>query len=376
MRPMIATLLALALAGCGTRTETQTTTSQQVDTRSFLLNAKDFDLQTVVGMVKSNKVGSAEALEKAINSDNGISNVDIDKDGKVDYISVKEGRKGDAVSLDLIAIPSGTQNPAEGVVIASITFSKDTQTNTVVVSGGYPQYVDGYAENYYTYRHPGLGFGEAMFLAWMFSPRPLYYQPYYYRSYYAPRPVYSHSVLTTRRTTYRAATGAPAISSSRRPSAYTIPSAKVPSRFQPAPRSAGSSFTERSGQGRGFQPRATVPNKPSSWGTQSAGTRSSGWGNSSGSGRSPGWGKASPGAPRSSGWGSSSGSSRSSGWGSSGGSKSSGWGRTSAPSAPSRSSGWGSSGGSRSSSWGSSSGSRSSGWGSSRSGSSFGGRRR
>lgn len=145
-------------------------------------------------MVKSNRVKSAEELEKAINSDNGINNVDVDKDGKIDYISVKEGRKGDAISLDLMAVPSGTQNPAEGVVVASITFSKNTQTNTVEVSGGYPNYVSGYQDNYYSYRHNGLSFGEAMFLAWMFSPRTAYYyNPYYYRSY-VPRPIYSTNV--------------------------------------------------------------------------------------------------------------------------------------------------------------------------------------
>lgn len=378
MRPMMAAMLALALAGCSSRTETQTTTSQQVDTQSFLLNAKDLDLQAVVGMVKSNRVKSAEELEKAINSDNGINNVDVDKDGKIDYISVKEGRKGDAISLDLMAVPSGTQNPAEAVVVASITFSKNTQTNTVEVSGGFPNYVDGYQDNYYSYQHRGLSFGEAMFLAWMFTPRPLYYQPYYYRSYVA-RPIYSHSVLTTRRTVYRTP-GSTVVSSSRRPSAYTIPSAKVPSRFQPAPRSAGNSFTERSGQGRSFQNRTGAPNRPSTWGTPSSpsaprssgwsgssGSRSSSWGSSSGSNRSSSWGSSRttiPSAPKSSSWGGSSGS-RNSSWGSS---------RSTTPSAP-RSSSWGGSSGSRSSSWGSS-GSRSSGFGRSSGGSFGGGRRR
>jgi hypothetical protein len=374
--------LILALCACDTRTEAQTTISQQVDTQSNLVDAKDLDLQTIVGMVKSNKVANAEQLEKAINSDNGINNVDVDKDGKIDYVAVREGRKGDAVALDLVAIPSGTRNQAEGVVVASITFRKDVQTNTVEVSGGYPTYVNGYGDYYYSYRQPGLTFGQAMFLYWAFSPRPAYYYHPYFSSY-AYRPVYSHSVLTTRRTTYRSSVGSSAILSSRRPSTYTIPSAKVPSRFAPAPRSSGSSFTERSGQGRGFQNRTGAANKPSTWGTPS--NSSSGWGSASGS-------HSTPSAPRSSSLGLSSGSKssswgsshttapsapRSSSWGSSSGSRSSSWGssRSTTPSAP-RSSSWGSSSGSRSSSWGSSSGSRSSSWGSSGRSSFGGGRRR
>lgn len=351
-------LFALSLIGCETRTSTNTTTTQQFETQTNLMDAKDLDLQAIVGMVKSDKVKSAEDLEKAINADNGLNNVDVDKDGKIDYISVKEGRKGDAISLDLMAIPSGTQNASEGVVVASITFSKNTQTNTVEVSGGYPHYVNGYQDHYYSYNHHGLSFGETMFLAWMFTPRPMYYQSMYYRSY-VPRPLYSTSVLTTRRTVYRSP-GSTVVSSSRRPSSYTIPSAKVPSRFAPAPRSTGSSFTERSGQGRAFQPRSNTPTRPSTWGSSSSG-KSSSFGSSSGS--------------KGSTWGNSSGS-RSSGWGSNSSGKSSSWGSSSSG----RSSSFGSSSGGKSSSWGSSSG-RSSSFGSSSGrssfgGSSFGGRRR
>lgn len=330
-------LIFVAGCNCNSRTHTETRTTTTVSGQTNLLDANDFHLQTVMAMIKENKVDSAESLEKAINGTNGINNVDVDKDGQIDYISVKERREGDAIHLDMMALPSSTKDPKEAVTVASVSFSKNTSTNSVEVRGGYPNYVHGYNDHYYHYRRPGLTFGEAMFLAWMFTPRPIYYHPYGYRTYgYAPRPVYTRSQLSTRRTTYRKQTRVGPVRRVTRPKSYSIGSAKkVPSRFK-RQAARGSGFKGRTGSSRKFNTRSGQTNRRSSWGRRSN-TRSRSWGNSNNRSRSRSWGNSNN-RSRSRSWGRSNNRSRS--WGSSGRSRS--WGG-------SRSRSWG---GSRSRSFG------------------------
>jgi hypothetical protein len=314
---------------------THTTTTRNISTQSHLLKAEDLDLQTIVSMIKSNKVNGAKELENAINHPkSGINNVDIDNDGIKDYISVKERRANNGIHLDMKAIPSMSKNPEESVVVASVSFSKNTSTNEVRVSGGYPNYVHGYQHHHYGYRHHGLTFGEAMFLSWLFMPRPMYYRPYYFRTIgYSPSRVYSPSQVRSVRTTYRTQTKVSPVRKTNRPKNYSIKSAKkMPSRFKKQ-LNKGGGFKNRAGQSRKFTSRAGVKNSKANWGSNKSKSKSSGWGSSKS--KSSGWGSS---KPKSSGWGSS--KSKSSGWGSSK-SKSSGWGSSS--STRSRSSGWGSS---------------------------------
>lgn len=335
---VVAILSVLTAAGCKDRRTYQTTTTQ-VSSSNYLLNAKDFDLATVVGLIKANKVDSAQALEKTINTTGGINNVDIDKDGKIDYLLVKETRADGAIALNILAVPSSTKKAEEATVIASVSFKKNTVTNQVEVTGGYPNYVDGYAHHHYHYTHSGLSFGQAMFLAWMFSPRPIYYYPHV-RPYYVPRSVYVGSRLSNVRSSYRTRTRVSPVRRVTRPSNYSIRSArKVPSRFSRNLR-RGTGFSGRSGASRSYGVRSrTRPRSSGSAFRRRSTTRS---------------------APRS--------TPRSRSWSSPSRSRSRSWGGS-----RSRSRSWGSPSRSRSRSWGG--GSRSRSWGGSRS-RSFGGSRR
>ncbi len=302
---MFLSMVLLLAVGCErrhTRSTTHTTTS--TNTQSHLMDAKDLDLQTIVGMIKSNKVDGAKELEKAINTTSGINNVDIDKDGKIDYIIVKENRggSGGAISLDLLALPSSTKKESEATTVASISFKKNVQSNQVEVSGGYPNYVNGYNNHYYSYRQPGLTFGQGMFLMWMYSAhRPLYYRPMFYRSYYSPRSVYSSGQLRSTRTTYRSQTKVSPVRKASRPSNYNIKSAKkVPSRFK-SKIGSGSKFSNRSGNSKKFSTRSGKSNRKSSWGSRSSKPKRS-WGGSSKPSRSKSWGGSS-GKSRSRSWG-------------------------------------------------------------------------
>ncbi len=177
--------------------------------------ADDFDLSAVMGLIKNENLKDAEALEKKINEDNGINNVDIDKDGKVDYIQVREKRLDDGYAFEFYAIPSSTQNVDDGCVIATLAFSKDASSNQVEIVGTYPVYITDYdAYHYYWYEPypycspyfagPCVG-GWPFFVGWVFWPtRPLFwYRPFYLGPRFGWRHVlYGHGLIGRRAAYY------------------------------------------------------------------------------------------------------------------------------------------------------------------------------
>ena len=63
-------IIALIAGGCTSNerpTRPQSRTQTTVQAKSFLLNADQFDLQTIVGLIKDNKVENVQALEELIN---------------------------------------------------------------------------------------------------------------------------------------------------------------------------------------------------------------------------------------------------------------------------------------------------------------------
>lgn len=291
--------------GCGSKEEESITpwkrrkhkksvTTSEVNTQNFLFNAEDFDLATVVALVKEDKVKDAEELEKVINKeDSAISNVDIDKDDIIDYVMVKEGREGEKILLDFKAVPSSTNKEDDAETIANMTFTKNTETNEVEVSGGYPEYAEGHRHHHYHYRGPSLG--TMLFMTWLLTPS----RPYYYRGYYAPyyarRPLYSRSALTSARTSYRSTRSVSPVSRTTRPANYNIKSAsKANSKFAAGKSSVAkaksSSLSSRKGSMKSFGSRSSTKTKRSAsgFGASKSGSfkskaKSSGFGSSSGS---------------------------------------------------------------------------------------------
>lgn len=309
------------------------------------LNQEQFDLQTAIGLLRTNKVRDAQSLEAAINdSSSGINNVDLDNDGQIDYIGIQESVSGNERHMAFMACPSS--KVGEPTKIADVTIRDDGQQ--VYVGGGYSSVFHGYNNAYYSYFVPRASFGDALFLAWMLTPsRPYYaYHPYGYG--WAPRRVYAPHVMTQTRTSYQTQTRVSPIQRVTPPANYAKAAAvKMPSSFASKP--TGSGLNGTAGQMRDFK----VDNKPKQAGTAFGAPT------------------AKPSVPASSSWGSSSAAKPSSSWGSAPAAKpSSSWG--SAPAArPSSSWGSSSSAAKSSSSWGGGSSSRSS-----SGGSSFGGGRR
>jgi len=273
-------LCAVFLFGCSNSHR-----DTSVETKSFLLNAEDFDLATITSLVRDNKVAGGEELEKLVNGDNGINNVDLDGDGQIDYIRVVESRPGDSIVLDFVAAPAN----GEEATVSSLRFSHNTTTNQMHVSGGYPEYVRGYDSHYYNYHSPyRVGLGTAMFYSWMYRPSRVMYVPGYARpSYYSPRARYSSSQMSTRRTSYRTQTKVSPVKKAARPASYKSSkrATKTASKFKASSaKSSKKTFGSRAGKSKSFVKRdsSKTKKKATGFGAKPAKTKSkSSWGSPS-----------------------------------------------------------------------------------------------
>lgn len=200
---ILAAIVAVVAIGCGRSQQSynsgpyqQVTPVQQIAATSAM-NAKDFDLATAAELIKAGKVSNADDLQAVINNpDSAINNIDLDKDGTVDPVTVTEVQGADGGrQFNLMA------NPASGtpVQVATINISQ-VSNGAVTVSAGYPSYVYGYQDNYYQYQ---TQVNNLAFLMWALSPRPLFIaRPYGSYAWGVRRSVFAPDIVATRRTTY------------------------------------------------------------------------------------------------------------------------------------------------------------------------------
>jgi len=146
-----------------------------------------FDVNKLANLVKTST--DPQVLEKAINDPaNQINNLDLDKDGNIDYLKVNEPGKNE---LDVIDDVSKDQS----VTVASIKINP-TDNNTADLNiQGNPQYV---GDNYYYHSH--FSFGDFLLMSYLLRPH-VYYAPMYHYGYYPS--YYSRTRVST---TYRTST--------------------------------------------------------------------------------------------------------------------------------------------------------------------------
>jgi len=141
--------------------------------------ADGLDLKALTAIIKD--VKSGEELEKKLNDANGINNLDLNEDGKVDYLKVSEyGGQNNSYGFSI------TTEPVKGEEqeVASIEITKKGDQAEVEVRGNEQIYGSGH---YYRENH----FWRNMFIASYFtrgfgmwhSPYHWGYYPPYYRSY-------------------------------------------------------------------------------------------------------------------------------------------------------------------------------------------------
>jgi hypothetical protein len=147
-----------------------------------------FDVNKLAQLVKTST--DPQTLEKGINNPaNHINNLDLDKDGNVDYLKVVEAEHN---RLDVI----DNVNNTDSVTVAriNVTPSADNQTADLSVRGN-TDYV-GY-NNYY---HSSFSFTDFLLLSYLMRPHG-YYMPMYHYGYYPSYYSRVHTVSTFRPTT-------------------------------------------------------------------------------------------------------------------------------------------------------------------------------
>lgn len=164
--------------------------------------AKDagLDLQALGELVK--KSPSPAKLEEALNTTGSINNLDLNKDGKVDYIKVAESGSGNVRELTFT-----DQTPDSiSTVVATVKIDKGAVPNSTQANMDISGNQDLYGDNY-SY-HSNISVGEVLLLAYLFSPHMPYYSPWGYRVYptyyrpYAPVPMASYRRTVTTYTSH------------------------------------------------------------------------------------------------------------------------------------------------------------------------------
>jgi hypothetical protein len=147
------------------------------------IKSESLDLESVTYLVKKGKVKDAAELEKKINNPKEkINDIDVDGDGKVDYIKIVEVKKdGGVIVFELHAVPSSTKDESAAVVIAYVDFTPDKATGVLVVKATYAPVVVGYDTIVYDYTVPIVVENEKIvvtggvgFYGWLWAPRPAY----------------------------------------------------------------------------------------------------------------------------------------------------------------------------------------------------------
>lgn len=153
--------------------------------------ADGLDLQAVGALVQ--KAKDAEQFEKLINDPaEGINNLDLDEDGKADYIKVTEYGSGTSRGFSLTTeLQKGDEQE-----IATIDIESTDNKEADVEVRGNPQV---YGQNHYYQSHYSMM--DVFLLSYLFSPHRSYMSPWgygYYPSYYRPYSTMEHSNYRSR----------------------------------------------------------------------------------------------------------------------------------------------------------------------------------
>jgi hypothetical protein len=136
------------------------------------------DLKLVGQLFQEGTVKDAEGLEKTLNKEGGINNLDLDANGSVDYINVSENKSDGASKAKSFDLTTGQDSTMTH--IATIEIEKGANDEYTINMAG-SENVYGSGHNYNTNFHST---GDMLFYAWLFSPRPHYYHsPYHYGHY-------------------------------------------------------------------------------------------------------------------------------------------------------------------------------------------------
>jgi hypothetical protein len=181
-RVFLSISLAVLLISCGSNPD-----QPQGNNVSIQANAlPGFNVNNFANLVK--KTSNPTQLESAINApDNDINNLDLDKDGKVDFLKVVE-------SKDKLQVVDDVNN-TDSVNVATLNITPNqTNDRADLQIQGNPTYC---GQDYYY--HSSFGLGDMLLLSYLLSPHRYYYPMYhygYYPSYYHSYSINSYRTVT------------------------------------------------------------------------------------------------------------------------------------------------------------------------------------
>jgi hypothetical protein len=196
-----------------------------------------FDVNKLAQLVKTST--NPQVLEKGINDPNNhINNLDLDKDGNIDYLKVEESGPNKLKVVDDVS-------ESDSVTVARINVDPNTSNNTADLSvTGNPQYVG--TDNYY---HSSFSFTDFLLLSYLMRPHA-YYMPMYHYGYY-PSYYTRTRTYTTFRPTTSSAMSSRSVSSRRSLSSPSSSQRSFSTRSNSQPVRSGG-FGHSSGSRSGF----------------------------------------------------------------------------------------------------------------------------
>lgn len=170
---IFAVIIAFSMMSqCGRKNTVQT--EKEPPTTEVILKeyAKGLDLDATTELAK--KAKDAADFERLLNSQaEAVNNIDLNDDGKVDYIKVTEYGSGDKRGFSL----TDEISPGKVQEIATIDIQREGEKATVQTTGNPSLYGPGH------YHHSSFGLTDALLMGWIFSNRPSYSSPYGYGNY-------------------------------------------------------------------------------------------------------------------------------------------------------------------------------------------------
>ena len=220
----LAIVCVLALTSCEQQGGQVYVNSPNVVVTPETTNLGDnLNLQALGELVKTST--TAQDIESKLNQPNSINNLDLDNDGKVDYVKVTEYGSGDKKGFSFtVDMPSGQSQEVATVELQSSA----NQQATMNINGNQTVYGNNasYASNF--------TMTDLLIYHYLFFPHPYYVSPWrygYYPSYYhtyvpVSRGYYGNRIGSTTKTTRitRTTTSVPSSSPNRNLSSSVVSS--------------------------------------------------------------------------------------------------------------------------------------------------------
>ena len=142
-----------------------------INIQTMVSAAEGLNLKAVGELVK--KAKNAEDFERLLNQPGGVNNLDLNEDGKVDYIHVTEYGDKNIRGFSLTVQPQ----QGETQEIATIEVEKKSDKAQVQIHGNEQIYGN---NCYYHYSSPLTTF---LIMGYLFSPHRMFYSPWRYGHY-------------------------------------------------------------------------------------------------------------------------------------------------------------------------------------------------